>query len=114
MSMSIGGRSHLLYGKVFRQDEVYTVEMKMYPSKSQPSLPNPFLQVMAVGDLTDVISERVCACTRVGFYSSTTPSTLQLDFFLITLRHRDISASAIKLSFSCTLLTVSMFHNSFN
>ena len=88
--------------------------MKMDPSKSQPPPPNPLLQVMAVGDLTDVISERVCACTHVGFYSSATPSTLQLDFSLITLRHRDISAPAVKLSFSCMLLMVSMFHNSFN
>ena len=54
----------------------------MDPSKSQPPPPSPFLQVMAVGDLTDVISERVCACIHIGFYSSTTPSTLQLDFFL--------------------------------
>lgn len=83
--------------------------MKMDPSKSQLPPPNPFLQVMAVGDLTDVISERVCACTHIGFYSSTTPSTLQLDSFLIALRHRDISASAVKLSFGCTLLMVSMF-----
>ena len=78
---------------------MYTVKRKMDPSKSQPPPPNPFLQVMAVGDLTDVISERVCACTHVGFYS-TTPSTLQLDFSLIILRHRDMSASAVKLSFS--------------
>ena len=80
----------------------------MDPSKSQPPPPSPFLQVMAVGDLTDVISERVCACIYIGFYSSTTPSTLQLDFFLITLRHRGVSASAVKLSLSCTLLIVCM------